>query len=429
MTQSREPGRATGGGSLRRALAFSSIGTGAARVTGALGGVLAARILGPSGRGELAVLVFVATALSAAAAAGIQFSVARSVARHGGVACVLGIVRTHVALVTMVVGGGGLVIALVVAASTGLGVGVAVLVPVAVIAAATNLVLLSLPGGVRAMGVIAVATVAGGVAYLALQAVLLAVGADSVALVLSGMVLSAVVSSAVCLRWIRGAPRGAKLDDDAERPSYREALAFGLPGGLAELVFLGMLRVDVVIVAALLPLREVGLYAAATALAELLWVIPDGIAQVVLPTSAARSGVSRTPALLKASLALMGAAGLALLFLARPVIDATFGAGFEGAREALPFLVVASLAGGTWKILGAEVVARGRTTPRLVSAAAGLLTMVVVDLVAVPSLGISGGALGSACGYGVAALIVAHPAALRPKVSVSVSVSVREQAA
>ena len=47
-----------------------------------------------------------------------------------------------------------------------------------------------------------------------------------------------------------------------------------------------MLRVDILIVAAFLPLRDVGLYAVATALAEVLWIVPDGVAQVVLPTTA-----------------------------------------------------------------------------------------------------------------------------------------------
>ena len=71
---------------LRRALTLSAGGTAAARITGAIGGVFAARLLGPSGRGQLAVLVFVAVAGSMAAAAGIQFWVARQVAREGGVA-------------------------------------------------------------------------------------------------------------------------------------------------------------------------------------------------------------------------------------------------------------------------------------------------------------------------------------------------------
>jgi Na+-driven multidrug efflux pump len=59
-----------------------------------------------------------------------------------------------------------------------------------------------------------------------------------------------------------------------------------------------------------------------------------------------------------------------------------------------------------WKIVGSEIVALGLTTPRLWSALAGLVVMVLVDLVAVHSMGIAGAALGSACGYAVAAVVV-----------------------
>ena len=86
-------------------------------------------------------------------------------------------------------------------------------------------------------------------------------------------------------------------------------------------------------------------------------------------------------------------------------------------------LAVASLAGGVWKIVGSEVVALGHTHPRLWSAIAGLVAMVAVDLVAVPSLGIAGAVLGSACGYVIAAVVVtqswARDAALAPCCSAS----------
>ncbi len=100
------------------------------------------------------------------------------------------------------------------------------------------------------------------------------------------------------------------------------------------------------------------------------------------------------------------AAGVALVVVARPAIDLVFGPAFAGAVDAVPLLAVASLAGGIWKVVGAEIVARGTTRPRLTSACLGLVVMVLVDLVAVPAFGIAGAALGSACGYAVAAFVV-----------------------
>src|SRR5262249_22622240 len=93
---------------LRRALALSSGGAAGARVTGGVGGVLAARVLGPTGRGQLAVLVFVATAASMAASAGIQFWVAREVARCHGVHSVTRVVRIHILVIGVILPVAGL---------------------------------------------------------------------------------------------------------------------------------------------------------------------------------------------------------------------------------------------------------------------------------------------------------------------------------
>jgi O-antigen/teichoic acid export membrane protein len=394
----RDPG-------LRRALALSSGGTAAARLTGAVGGVFAARLLGPAGRGQLAVLVFVAIAASMAAAAGMQFWIAREVARGHGVRSVARVVRAHVLVIVVTVPLLGLLAARAIEALAEVGpAAVAATVAVAT-TAAVSLVLLAVPNGLRAMGVVATATVASGVVYVFGTASLLVGDERSVALVLCAAAFGNVVACAIALSWARRAPRGRQLALPT-RQAYRGALAFGWPGGAGELVLLAMLRVDVVIVAAFLPLREVGLYAVATALAEVLWIVPDGVAQVVLPTTARSPERAPTARLLRASSLITAAVGVVLVVVARPAIDVVFGPAFVGAAAAVPLLAVASLAGGVWKIVGAEIVARGTTKPRLTSACLGLAVMVLVDLVAVPAWGIAGAALGSACGYSVAALVV-----------------------
>jgi len=410
-TVAAPPGAATRDHGLRRALALSSSGAAGARLTGAVGGVLAARLLGPTGRGQLAVLVFLATAASMAAAAGIQFWVAREVAIRHGVGAVLRVVNRHLVVIGLLVPLLGL------AATTGIE-GLSSAGPAAVVAtvavavtSAASLVLLALPNGLRAMGVVAVGTIASGVVYVVGTALLLAAGGGSreraLTLVLVAAVVGNVATCGIAALWARRAPHGT--DPDRAHPyTYRAALRFGWAGGAGELVLLAMLRADVLLVAAFLPLRDVGLYAVATALAEVLWIVPDGVAQVVLPTTARRPDLARTRRLLKAATGVTAAAGLVLVVIARPLVDAVFGRAFADATQAVPLLVVASLGGGVWKIVGAEVVARGTTRPRLTSACAGFVVMVLVDLVAIPTLGIAGAALGSACGYAIAAVVVAR---------------------
>jgi O-antigen/teichoic acid export membrane protein len=247
--------------------------------------------------------------------------------------------------------------------------------------------------------------VVAGLAYVLVTAGLLLASERDLTLVLLGAVVGNVVSIAVVMAWAARAPDGRHATRRG-RDEYLEAVRFGLPAGAGELVLLAMLRVDVLIVAAFLPLRDVGLYAVATALAEVLWILPDGVAQVVLPTTARDPSSARTTQLLRLALLVTAGMAVVLVVVARPVIDIAFGTVYGDAASAVPLLALASIAGGAWKIVASEIVARGHTRPRLWSALTGLCAMVAVDLVAVPTLGIAGAALGSLCGYAVAAAVV-----------------------
>ena len=392
---------------LRRALGFSTGGTAAARCLGAVGGVLVARLLGPAGRGEVAVLVVVAAAIAMLATGGLQFWAVREVARSRRVHAVRAVLTRHALVVVVLVPAACLVLTPALAVLVDADAAAMAATAALAVSAALNLMVLAVPTGARAMGVVATATAAAGVLYVAGAAILLATDHASVTLVLIATTLANVVSIAVALVAIRRM-RGGDGAGSTRRGAHREALAFGIPGGLAELVLLAMLRIDVVLVAAFLPLQDVGLYVVAVALTEVLWVLPDGVAQVVLPTAARVPNTDRTRRLLRLVLGVTALAGVVLSLVARPVIDVVFGAAFGDAATAVPLLAVASIAGGAWKILAADVVAFGRTTPRLTSAIAGLVIMVAVDLVAVPTLGIVGAALGSAAGYAAAAACMAR---------------------
>src|SRR5204863_5037400 len=99
-------------------------------------------------------------------------------------------------------------------------------------------------------------------------------------------------------------------------------------------------------------------------------------------------------------------AGGVLVAIARPLIDLLFGAAFGPAAAAVAPLVLAATAIGVWKVLAADVVARGDSGSRATSALAGLVAMVAVDVVAIPGLGIRGAAIGAAVGYSTSALMM-----------------------
>jgi O-antigen/teichoic acid export membrane protein len=269
------------------------------------------------------------------------------------------------------------------------------------------------------MGLVGIATTLGALTYACVTLLLLVSDTDSVTLVVLGAVVAQLVITGVAL----GSTRGAMVRpvDPPTPRAYRAALAFSLPAGAGELVLLAMLRIDIVLVAAFLPVAEAGLYAVAVALSEVLWVVPDGVAFVTLPTSASDPVARRSRHLVALTAGTTVIGGIVLSLAATPLIDVLFGSAFEDAASAVPLLAVAAVAGGVWKVVGAEIVAAGRTSPRLWSAAAGLGTMVLVDVVAIPSLGIEGAALGAATGYGVAVAVLSRSWPWRTRVRPLVS--------
>jgi len=425
-------GRVTGAKS--RALAISTVGAGAARAAGALAGVLSARLLGPEGKGQYALVVLAATVAGTLASAGLEHWVAREVARRSrpdeapegpGPAALGPVVRRH-----LVLSGAALAVLTLVAA---------VAVPAArattgevlaggalAVATVVSMLLLAVPHGRLRMGVVAVATTAGAVTFVAWNGVLLATGTRSVALAILGAAVAAVVIAGVAL-----AGRGPDVDAADHRGkteavagparTHRQALRFGVPASVGEVIALAAARLDVVLVALLLDRRAAGLYVVALALGELLLVLPDGIALVVLPSTARAEAQGpapvrvRTGRLLRWSVAAMAGAAVVMAVLGGAVLELVFGPAFSGARAAVPAVLAGAVGFGAWKILAADLTARGRPGDRAWSAALGLAVMVLAELALAPRLGLAGAAAGSAIGSFTAAgaLLQARRRALR----------------
>ena len=73
---------------------------------------------------------------------------------------------------------------------------------------------------------------------------------------------------------------------------------------------------------------------------------------------------------------------------------------------AVPFLAIAAVVGGGWKILAAEVISGRGTRARLTTAGVGIAAMVAVDLLLVPAWGMRGAGIGAAVGYLAAGALI-----------------------
>jgi O-antigen/teichoic acid export membrane protein len=375
----------------------------------AIGGILVARLLGPSGRGVYVLCSLGAIAAAICLVAGTDLWATRELARGSSTSRVRRVIRrqTTFALLALLAAGAlvtsiGLITNI---APTGLAPDIAASLGYAV-ATVFYMFAIAQPLGRRAMGPYASGILGDAFFPLACVVALVVLDIRTVAWVLAGFALGRAGAGIVC-RW---RARRALLDaasvppDLAQtRATHRSALVFGVPSAIAALITLAIYRLDVVVVAVFMSTRSVGLYSAAAAVTEGFYLLPDALAQVLMPHVAAhpeRRDVSR---MVRVSTVTILAAGLPVAIFGASLMTLLFGTAFRDGATALPPLVLAVTALATWKLLVADLAARGDTRSRAISAGLGLTTMIVSDLALVPAFGIVGAGAGAALGYATAA--------------------------
>jgi O-antigen/teichoic acid export membrane protein len=197
------------------------------------------------------------------------------------------------------------------------------------------------------------------------------------------------------------------------RPDARLALrtlAFGLKAHFGRALLLGNYRLDQWIVGAVSGSRELGLYSVAVAWAESVFYLPTAV-QVVQrpdlvrasPREAARQAATAFRAITLAS----GPVVLGLA-LAAPVLCVTLmGQGFRGAVDELRILAPGALGIIALKLLGNALTAQGK--PMLETAAVGVAFAVTLGLDAalIPAYGGLGAAIASTAAYTAGGIAVA----------------------
>jgi glycosyltransferase involved in cell wall biosynthesis/O-antigen/teichoic acid export membrane protein len=187
----------------------------------------------------------------------------------------------------------------------------------------------------------------------------------------------------------------------------RQSLAFGVKAYVAQIFFYLVLRADQVLVAHYAGYRQLGLYALATTVAELLWLLTDPLAGALMPHMVrARTGDDRRLSFSTAriSLLILTVAAAGAWFLAPLVIPVVYGAGFAGAVPALRLLLPGVVALGAAKSLGAVRVKEGRM---VITSALGLGAFglnIALNLVLLPWIGIRGASIASSACYVALAL-------------------------
>jgi glycosyltransferase involved in cell wall biosynthesis/O-antigen/teichoic acid export membrane protein len=187
----------------------------------------------------------------------------------------------------------------------------------------------------------------------------------------------------------------------------RRSIAFGVKAYVAQIFFYLVLRADQVLVAHYAGYRQLGLYALATTVAELLWLLTDPLAGALMPHMVrARTGDDRRLSFstTRISLLILTVAAVGVWFLAPLVIPTVYGTGFAGAVPVLRLLLPGVVALGAARSLASVRVKEGQMVITSVLGLGAFGLNVALNLAFLPWIGIRGASIASSACYVALAL-------------------------
>jgi stage V sporulation protein B len=189
----------------------------------------------------------------------------------------------------------------------------------------------------------------------------------------------------------------------------REAMRLGLAGQLGNVLTFLNLRLDLLLVPALLRFDLAGIYFVATRVADVVGQASTATASMLFPHVAGQSDRRATAITERASrltLLVTFAAALVLAGGASLLLGWVFGPAYRQGTSALLLLLIGMVPLALARVLAADLKGRGR--PGLVSAGSGVgaVLTVVTDLLLIPVWGIEGAAVASVVAYAGTAVVL-----------------------
>jgi len=239
--------------------------------------------------------------------------------------------------------------------------------------------------------------------FLPAYAVVWALGARGGGALVAALVLGDVATASI--GWGRVLSRGFLASAHGfSAPLARRIVAFGTRAQAGSLMTLVNLRLDFLLLGALAGSAVLGVYAIASRYAELLRLPPLAVYWVYYPRFArvGRAAAAAQARALMPRLGLLSVAAAAPLALAAPfVIPLLYGAAFQPAVLAAQLLCVGLVGEGLGGVVTAFLYGTGRPGLNSMAVLAGLATTVCLDLLLIPRHGLLGAAVASCAAYAV----------------------------
>lgn len=377
-------------------------------VFSAVGGILAARLLGPTGRGQLASATVWAGILGTVATLGLPQALTYLVARDPD--SIGSVLRTVIVIwgvqSTVILLLGWFAVTLLLGRTQPNAVVVVRVYLFSIPCSLLTTYLSTMAQGLKRFELFSVLRVISSFGYVLVLGLAVALGVrEAHALVIMMLVFRVI--------W---APLALFIFFTAIRPegSYSRALTlqlinYGLKSYWGSLSWMANARLDQFIMSAFVELKSLGYYSVAVSYATVLFPLSGAFAMVLFPRVAEDVGqraLNKIKRTLRLNLAITGSGALLLGALSPLILPGLFGAAYQPAISPAIILLVGTLFLGFNYVLSDGLRGLGYPTATSVAEVAGTLLTVVGLMVAVPRFGILGAAIVSACSYVVVGLVL-----------------------
>ena len=224
--------------------------------------------------------------------------------------------------------------------------------------------------------------------------------------VLSAWLLAIVVTSLLAIYLVG---KRASLMPRVQFDALRKQFSYGLKANLGFIMQSANHRLDVFIVAALAGTTELGYYAVAFGVAELLWRLPFALGAVFFPKVSAltaEENAETTAITCRRALFIVLLGTIAILLLGRFLIGTVYGAEFLPGLNAFYILAPSALFYTIFRVLSASLAGSGMPESGIYAGAASLPLTLGLGFLLIPRMGIEGAAVASMAAYVAAAAVV-----------------------
>ncbi|TEU22664.1 MAG: hypothetical protein E3J21_00015 [Anaerolineales bacterium] len=225
-----------------------------------------------------------------------------------------------------------------------------------------------------------------------------------------GTICASILASALVVSWaLKELSKDVSVRPILNPGLLKESVSLGFRGYLGNVVQFFNYRLDTFVVNYFIGVANVGLYSIAVTGAELLWYIPQAVATILFPRTAAIGAEEAklfTPKVCRNTFLFTLMAALGLSVVGKPLILFIYGEAYAPSVMPLWLLMPGVVALSISKVLTSDLAGRGLLQYGAYSSAISLVATVVCDLLLIPRWGIAGAAVASSISYCITTFVV-----------------------